>query len=348
MTSTKILLILVSGLGVIHGVFLAAFLWNYSKGNTSSNKILSLLLIVLSFRVGKSVLLEFSKDTDVKLIFIGLAMLMVIGPLFYLYTLSSTNKAFHIKAKKHLLHFVPALLGVCFGIWVKEPWLKTQTQTLFIILFAVYYTHYLVYLVMSYLALRKAYHHGLTPATYTLIRLLFFALLAIWAVYVLNLFEEVVPYVLGPILYSLIAYFVSFIVIRKGYIAAGDHVKYKTTSASDAQVDTLYDEVVTLMTDQKAFKKADLTLKSLSDELKVSTQVLSMVINQKSETNFNGFINAYRIEESINLFQDPQFDNRTIASIAFDVGFNSISSFNTAFKKHTEKTPLTYRKALSK
>lgn len=347
MTSTNILLILISGLGVIHGIFLAVFLWTYPKGNSVSNKILSTLLVVLSFRIGKSVLLEFGNQTDVKLIFVGLAMLMVIGPLFYLYTISHIDKDFNIKSQKHLFHFIPSLAGVCFGMWVTEPWLKSQSSVLFIIMFAVYYGHYLTYLMFGHIRLRRARSVGLNPSVYALIRLLSFGLFVIWIAYVLNLFDEVIPYIIGPILYSLIAYSVSFIVIKKKYIAANDETKYKTTTIPETQADALYNRVVELMTQEKAFKNTDTTLKSLSHQLKVSTQVLSMVVNKKSNTNFNGFINAYRIDEAISIFKDSKYDHHTIASVAFDVGFNSISSFNTAFKKQTQKTPLSYRKALS-
>ena len=77
--------------------------------------------------------------------------------------------------------------------------------------------------------------------------------------------------------------------------------------------------------------------------LNLSTQVLSMVINQKSGQNFNSFINTFRIAEATRLFGEEKYKHLTIAAIAFEVGFNSISSFNAAFKKQTGKTPLAYR-----
>jgi len=71
MGAYDIILVIVSGLGVIHGLFLAIFLWAYPKGNLLANKLLSALLITLSFRVGKSVFLEFTQDLDVKIVFVG-------------------------------------------------------------------------------------------------------------------------------------------------------------------------------------------------------------------------------------------------------------------------------------
>ena len=44
---------------------------------------------------------------------------------------------------------------------------------------------------------------------------------------------------------------------------------------------------------------------------------------------------------------DTKNEKYTISSIAFDIGFNSLSSFNTAFKKFEGTTPSLYRKGKS-
>ena len=41
-----------------------------------------------------------------------------------------------------------------------------------------------------------------------------------------------------------------------------------------------------------------------------------------------------RVEEAKEKIDDPANRNLNLAEIGFDVGFNSISSFNAAFKKH--------------
>lgn len=347
MSTSNIFLVIISGLGVIHGLFLAIFLWIYSKGNQISNKILSILLVVLSFRVGKSVFMEFAEDIDIKLIFVGLGTLMAIGPLFYLYTLSYLTDKFRFK-KRYLVHFIPSVVGICFGFYMDELAYRTLPVLFFAFIFLAYYLHYLIYLLISYLRMYQGKKEGLNPNAYALIRLLFIALLAIWIAYVLNLFDEFIPYIAGPILYTLVAYLVSFIVIQKGYIQSSDLTKYKTTNISDEQMDDLFKKVIRLVVAEKQFKEEELTLKSLSSALKVSTQILSMVINKQSGTNFNSYINHHRIREAVSMFEDEQYNNHTIASIAFEVGFNSITSFNAAFKKQTKQTPLVFRKHLTK
>ncbi len=347
MSTIEILLIIISGLGVIHGLFLAVFLFFYPKGNRISNKILSVLLIVLSFRVGKSVLMEFAQDIDIKLICIGLGTLMAIGPLFYLYTRSLIEKEFRIE-KKYLFHFIPAVAGICFGFWINDNKLQSISKWYFLAIFIFYYGHYLGYLISGYLYFTKKKKKDVNQNVHQLLSLLFYALLIIWVVYVLNLFDEFIPYIIGPILYTLVAYIVSFIVIQKGYIQVVGTSKYKSTSISDAQINTIFDKVLDLVVTQKQFKDDTLSLKLLSQKLKVSTQVLSMVVNKQSKTNFNNFINRYRIEEAIKMFKNEDYKNHTIASIAFEVGFSSISSFNSAFKKQTGKTPLMVKKDLIK
>ena len=347
MSAGEIFLIVVSGLGVIHGLFLAVILWLYDKGNTTSNKILSLLLIVLSFRIGKSVFLEFAEHLDVRLVFIGLASMMIIGPLFYLYVTSSTNKNFRLH-NKHLLHFIPAMLGIIFGFWIQETHMETLPKLLFAFLFLSYYGHFLFYLILSSRYLSKQHKAGIHTNTYRYLRLLIAGLAIIWFAYVLNLFDDLVPYVVGPVLYSIVAYVLSFIVVQKDYIKQLDHSKYKTTPVSEEQIDRIYQKVLNIVSEEKQFKNADLSLKSLSEQLKVSPQILSMVINQRAGMNYNNFINSYRVDELIHLMKDEEYDNQTIAALAYEVGFNSISSFNTAFKKQTGKTPQAYRDQLTK
>ena len=347
MTASQVFLVVVSGLGVVHGMFLAIFLWTNDKGNRLANRLLSILLIVLSFRVGKSVFLEFLNDLDVKFIFTGLGTLMIIGPVFYFFARAIADKTFQW-TRQLLFHFLPAILAILFGLWIRNEHLETLPKLLSLFLFLTYYGHYLVYLVKTKMYISKQRKAGLDQSAYKLINLIFYGLLIIWVAYFLNLIEEVVPYIIGPILYSLVAYTISYLIISKGYLKAIDQEKYKTTRVSADQTEYLYARAHDLVAEQKQFTNPELTLKSLSASLNTSTQVLSMVINQKSGKNFNAFVNQYRIAEAITLLSDPQHQHFTISAIAFKVGFNSLSSFNSAFKKQTQQTPNAYRQALTK
>ncbi len=342
MSANDILLIIVSGLGTVHGLFLAFLLWGYKKGRQLANRLLSLLLLVLSFRVGKSVFLEFAQHLDIKLIFTGLASMMAIGPLFWFFIHSCARPSYQL-TRKDSLHFIPFIVGLLIGIWLEEAHAQTLPLWYFAILFLGYYAHLLTYLISSLSFLEKLKKEDVPQTTIALLRLLLFALFAIWGVYVLNLIEEIVPYILGPILYTVIAYTVGFIVIHKEYLQKIGQKKYSTTSISSTTSDELLQLVLDYIQQQKGFQDPNLTLKGLSARLKVSPQQLSMVINQQSGKNFNQFVNTFRVEEAKRLLQQESLRNHTIAAIAMEVGFNSISSFNTHFKKQVGQSPTNFR-----
>ena len=92
----------------------------------------------------------------------------------------------------------------------------------------------------------------------------------------------------------------------------------------------------------KLFLDADLSLQKLSDLIETKPYYLSQVINQFHQRNFHEFINLYRVEFAKELLLQSPIK---IESIAYDSGFNSISTFNVAFKKETGLTPTEFRKS---
>lgn len=56
------------------------------------------------------------------------------------------------------------------------------------------------------------------------------------------------------------------------------------------------------------------------------------------------FLNEIRINEACNKIMEGKFDG--ISSIAYDIGFNNVTSFNRVFKKITGTSPNEYRKNL--
>ena len=70
---------------------------------------------------------------------------------------------------------------------------------------------------------------------------------------------------------------------------------------------------------------------------------LSVLINHHLNQHFFDFINEYRIQKAMQILKNPSKKKLTILEILYEVGFNSKSSFNTAFKKHTNQTPTEFR-----
>ena len=96
------------------------------------------------------------------------------------------------------------------------------------------------------------------------------------------------------------------------------------------------------MQQHKPYTNPGLTIHELAAGLKMPPHVLSKVINEGFGKNFFDFVNAYRVEEFKQLMSGPQARQYTLLALALEVGFNSKTSFNRAFKKQTDQTPREY------
>ena len=98
--------------------------------------------------------------------------------------------------------------------------------------------------------------------------------------------------------------------------------------------------------DNKLYLNPYLSLNMLSSELNLSEGYISQVINKSIGQNFTDYINSLRVEEAKLMLLSGDYGNYTILSIGLESGFNSKSSFYTAFKKFTGQTPLEFKKGV--
>ena len=82
----------------------------------------------------------------------------------------------------------------------------------------------------------------------------------------------------------------------------------------------------------------------VADKLGLGIKDVSGAINVGSERNFCDYINALRIDEVKRRLELSRYQDQTLLGVALDCGFNSKTSFNSAFKKLEGCTPSQYRK----
>lgn len=116
--------------------------------------------------------------------------------------------------------------------------------------------------------------------------------------------------------------------------------KYKNSGMKKEIASELYEKLLEIMAKEKPFLNSKLTLTNLSNQLGISTNQLSQIINQQAQVNFHDFVNKYRVEEF--LINANKNKNFSLLALALDSGFNSKSSFNTVFKKQKGSTPSQY------
>jgi AraC-like DNA-binding protein len=99
-----------------------------------------------------------------------------------------------------------------------------------------------------------------------------------------------------------------------------------------------------LMETEKPYLHDKLTLQKLAEQIHLTEKQLSSLINQHTGKHFFDFINEFRIRDAKVLLKERT--QLTVLEILYEVGFNSKSSFYTAFKKETNLTPTDYRKSI--
>ena len=86
-----------------------------------------------------------------------------------------------------------------------------------------------------------------------------------------------------------------------------------------------------------------LTLRGLCLHIRENPHYVSQVINQDLGTSFYDLINRQRIESAKAALD--AFPEKAVLEVALEAGFNSKSTFNTAFRQHAGTTPTQFRRA---
>lgn len=106
----------------------------------------------------------------------------------------------------------------------------------------------------------------------------------------------------------------------------------------------LIDRIHAVMEGERLYAQHGLTIGMLATAASLQEYRLRRLINQKLHyRNFNQYLNQYRITEAARRLQDPAESNVPISTIALDVGYASLSSFNKAFKEEHKVTPSIFR-----
>ena len=88
-----------------------------------------------------------------------------------------------------------------------------------------------------------------------------------------------------------------------------------------------------------------LSLAAAAQAVNLSAKYFSDVFRKATGIPFVDYVARVRVEKAKNLLVNPQL---RITEIAFEVGFQSLSQFNRAFRRHAGTSPRDYRQALSR
>ncbi len=127
------------------------------------------------------------------------------------------------------------------------------------------------------------------------------------------------------------------------FIEDAEIIEIGNEPADKKEDDNLLNEwklkIVKLLEKDKVYEDPELSLTQMAKQLDTNPSLLSKMINQGFQLNFNDCINYYRIEAVKQKLQSGEQKTQTLLGIAYDCGFNSKATFNRAFKKITGVSP---------
>ncbi len=337
--------LLLGSIGVIIGLFFGLFLVFTKLTNSKANLFLGIYLIAYSFRIGKSLFNNYFEINEIlRTIFLGL--LLLVGPSLYLYSKSILNPKLRRTKQELFFQYCPYLLVLIFCFWIPNDRSKGAHVFFFSLVF-----HGLIYSSYTLFCIFKEGENG----TFTILDtqkkwlLLLSSFTVLMFLNYLLVHYRIVPYYMShAILYSVIVVCLLVFVIRHLHILKTDTDKYAASLLNTDLSKQYMLKLMELMNTKHLYLDTELNLKKLSIAVGISAKQLSQVINQEDGLNYSAFITRYRIAEIKKRLISKKFENYTIAAIAYDCGFNSISSFNTAFKKIEGCTAVQYRQKHTK
>jgi len=117
---------------------------------------------------------------------------------------------------------------------------------------------------------------------------------------------------------------------------------YAKSKLGGVDIDGKRERLAQLMR-ERHFENEELTLSSIAEQLDVSPQQLSELVNSSYSMSFPRYIRTHRIEAAQKMLIDEP--HASVLSVSMATGFKSQSSFYTAFKEHTGMAPAAYRKS---
>ena len=367
-------------LGVVQGFFLSLFFFFGKKIKTTADNILGFLILALSLCM-LEVFLNYSNLILKVLWSVDFAesLTFTIGPLYYIYTLSTFQKKIQPRKYLHFLPFFMYLLYSCFYFfqgweYKYNSFLEAYHPEMPHLVHKMEYSddplnirdvvneliilHFLIYFVLSYrIFSNKLREDNLKLFTKLSLKLSFLRFFVLQFGFLLVLFISVKLFFVHDLGDYIICSYATVTIYALGFQAlrekelfqaySVDSKKYIKSGLNDELKIEILKKVLDVMEREKYYTNKLISLPDLAKKVNTSANNLSQVLNEKLNTTFFEFIANYRAKEAQDILSDKSNSNLKIEDIAELVGYNSKSAFNTAFKKYTGKTPSDFRKNLS-
>jgi AraC-like DNA-binding protein len=99
------------------------------------------------------------------------------------------------------------------------------------------------------------------------------------------------------------------------------------------------EKIEAFMKESRPFTDQHYTIHDLSRDIKIPVYQLSPIINNINHSNFNTWLNKFRVDYFIQISQGEKKNELTLEALAKEAGFTNRTTFTNAFKKEKGNTP---------
>jgi len=358
-------------------LLLAFFLLTVHRKNKLPNILFACFLLLTAFDLSGFFsyrYFDISLDFDI----FRITTSLLIMPFFYLYVKSVCFSDFRLNGK-HLIHSVTFLGSnllftqrVYLGNTLEKNQFiahfeKTTEVRIFHILGEVQYILYIVLIFLLLKKYKKVYLENYTNPQNSSYKWLFQMTVFFLVAHSIFIFKSLLKYtdyqelfdwtnvIIGIVAMIISCWFVLkalnnpelFKGVDSEMLLVDEALEPKNSVAVNEKTEVVNSKIQSLknyVSEEELYLNPYLTIQELSQKVGIPVRDLSLLINQQMNQHFFDFINEFRIEKAMKILKDNSKNKLTVLEILYEVGFNSKSSFNTAFKKHTNMTPTEFRK----
>ncbi|PZX95092.1 AraC family transcriptional regulator [Flavobacterium aquariorum] len=367
----------ISTISIFIMVLLASFLLTTNTKTKLSNRLFATFLLLTAFDLS-SFFTEKYFETNLNFELFRMTISLLIMPIFYLYVKAVCHSDFQLKPK-HLTLAIPfAIANLVFiprlylattieSIYIYEHFKQMLEIRFFYILAELQYAFYIILVFIILKKYKEIYLENYTNTNNSSYKWLFQMTVFFLIAHCIVLFKSVIRYtdynvllnssnvIIGLIALIISCWFVlkalnnpdlfkgvdsNMLLINEVVISTEKELLETPKSAEIAlQIELVKKYVL----ENEPFLEPSLTIQDLAKQVNIPVRDLSVLINHHMNQHFFDFINEYRIQKAMQILKSPSKSKLTVLEILYEVGFNSKSSFNTAFKKYTNQTPTEFR-----
>jgi AraC-like DNA-binding protein len=335
-------------------LLISFYLFIKKKGNVVNKTLLGSFLITCAVFISGTFILIIPK---LKVVTYDTAHLLNLTvflavPILFLHFKSLFKSDYEISVRKVLFHALPFLVIIIYLIYYililgHRKYVFYPTA---IYLISLLFIQNIIYFFLMLREIRTVPETNGNRAKLKLFRFLLASALVIFSLkLILFVVWNILQYNDICIFITGIFFLIVFIIINSFVIFSLNNPelllgvpKYQSSLLSKEELEKYMSLVDSSMLRENFFTDPLISLERMSKNIKIPEKLLSQVINQSSGLNFNDFINKYRVENAKKMMLAD--DSRKVLEIAYECGFNSKTTFNSAFKKFTGVTPSEFKK----